>query len=104
MTERSETLRGVHSFKGLGYVEISGQLYFVCGVKNFDCGEGCGVRYLVEQIERIALTQERKASYVGTCRIVASVAEFVVSGKVLLTGGNVNGIPCGLSDVLGGGG
>lgn len=57
---RTKTLRGEHSFRGAGFVEIDGILYPVCGSRKFDLSVGGTVRYREGQLELVKPEETRR--------------------------------------------
>lgn len=54
-------LKGEHSFRGVGFVEINGLLYPICGSRRFNLSEGDAVRYRVEQLQMVRPEEQREA-------------------------------------------
>jgi len=98
----SETLSGVRSFRGLGFLRIEGILYPVCGSRQFDLGSGSNVAYLDEQIKRLETVEPTQlATFIG--RLISGNTANGFFGLVdrfnnrpLLGFGSIESIPLGL--------
>ena len=58
---RTQLLKGEHSFRGVGFVEIDGMLHAICGSRKFDFAEGTPVRYRSEQVQQVKPEESRNA-------------------------------------------
>lgn len=103
MRVMNETLQGIVSFRGLGFVEIDGLLVPVCGQVQMDLGRGSEVRYVAEQIKRLP---DAKPTIKAVIRGLlysddegTPVQYFESADKQLrFLRGDIEGIPLGLWD------
>lgn len=90
----TEELKGVHSFRGIGCIEVNGHLTAMLGSKQFDFGLRGKVRYLEPQIKRVPVETSFQGFFVGTYIIGNGIRN---SNMVyLLTEQVFEGIPGGL--------
>jgi len=61
----TETLKGVHSFRGCGMIQINELGTMICGSKQFNFGNRGKVRYLEHQIKRVPEETPVKGLLVG---------------------------------------
>lgn len=66
----NESLKGTHSFEGVGLVQVNGVDHGCVGVRTFDFGLGGKVKYFDNQIKRIAAQRER----FGTIAVIPAAA------------------------------
>lgn len=114
MKVQSDTLSGIQTFRGLGYVEIDRILVPVCGQEMVDCGNNSECRWIPDQITRL---RNPKPTIRGAVRglfglkgkgstPIADSYFRTADGRKLLTVGEIEGIPLGIVDLVfsGGGG
>lgn len=101
MKVMNENLKGMVSFRGLGYVEIDGLLMPVCGQEVIDLGNGAEVRYVEQQIVRITKSAPRvRGVFYGELFYDGDLEDWFyrrADGKILLQEGFLEEIPLGLS-------
>ena len=96
----SETLKGNHSFTGIGILNFDGREIAICGSKQIFCGDGKRVKYVAEMLRRIEPEANRKdmVPVFLTTTATATAGDPVVldpSNKPLLMFGLVDGVYLG---------
>lgn len=95
----SKTLKGMVSFRGLGFVEVNGMHVAVCGSRVINCGVGAAIRWCDLQLMQVPQEQEMEATFYGTFFDAA-----VASGEVIFQSadnrqclylGTLEGLPLG---------
>ena len=98
----NETLKGLNTFRGLGFVDFDNLLVPVCGQVMLDFGNGCEVRYIDQQIKRLkSPAQPVRAVVRGSLSLVEDPTESYciftsALGNYTLLPGDLEGIPKGL--------
>jgi len=98
----NEELKGLNTFRGLGFVDYDGILVPVCGQVLLDFGNGCTVRYIDQQIKRMMKPQPTVRGVVrGTISLVEdptdSYCRFLSTvGNYFLLPGTLEDIPMGM--------
>lgn len=98
----SEQLSKVNSFRGLGFLELNGVLYAVCGSRQFDFGTRATARWIDGCLTLLKTVEpEMRATYlVGSVAVAAGSGEAAVfdpDGKPIMYSGALEGIPFGAS-------
>jgi len=102
MEIKSDFLKGMHSFRGIGFVEVEGQLIPVCGSEVFNFHSGANVRYLKEQIQMVKAEERRKAVYLVHVNATSPGSTVIrkgsSTGPIIMEVGEEEGIPKGVGN------
>lgn len=99
----SETLKGMHSFRGTGLIQINGQHVGVCGSRVINAGNGCRVKYCAEQLTKCEAEPEfigvLPVTFISTGVHAGEAPIFdATTGKGVLYSGQQDGLDLGCED------
>lgn len=98
----SETIKGLNSFRGIGYIRLNGFLIPLCGSIQLDGGNGCQVEWISPMVRRMRII-EPPIKAVISGNFDCNTLEFKSFDNLYsLNSGFIDGIPLGISNNING--